>query len=181
MDEKTRIFVWGDLHWVINCDTKGKQYATALCPKQRCNCGIVKSRDSYSFGEYKYNCVKCDFSIVLDKLIEEKGNDFVTIFNSLQYKDAEIINIDGELVQVKREEKVDKDYWVDVKLSRNKKGQVQLMVLAGSKKTKEKTQLFLDPKNEKLTFDQNDDHPKCIFAKVVGVFKNSESIIKNND
>ena len=49
------------------------------------------------------------------------------------------------------------------------------MVLAGSKKQKDKTQLFLDPSNEKLTFDQNNDHPRKIFAKVIAVFKGSKS------
>jgi len=53
-----------------------------------------------------------------------------------------------------------------------------LMVLAGSKKDKDKAQLFIDPKNEKLTFDQNNDHPSEVFCKVEATFKKSVSEIK---
>ena len=105
----------------------------------------------------------------------------MTILESQKYKDAEIINIDGELVRIQRLQESDNDYWIDAKLSKNKKGEVQLMVLAGSKKSKDKTQLFLDPKNERLAFDQNNEHPTNIFAKVVGTFKNSKSEIHSSD
>ena len=149
------IYTWNGLHWEIDFNSFSEQeYATARCPKQRCN-----------------------FEIILDKSIEEKEKDFLDVLESLNYKDAEIINIDGELISVQKEEQKDKDYWIEAKLSKNKKGQVQLMVLAGSKKQKDKTQLFLDPSNEKLTFDQNNDHPKKFFAKVIAVFKDSKSEI----
>lgn len=178
MSDKERLYLWAGLHWVVNYDINGNPYYLALCPKQRCNCGLVKSKEKYSIGEYKYSCVKCDFKITLNKSIEEKSDEFEKIFESLRYKDAEIINIDGELIRVQREEQTDDDYWIDAKISKNKKGDVQLMILAGSRKTKDKTQLFLDPQNERLSFDQNNDHPTKVFSEVVAKFKNSSSIIQ---
>jgi hypothetical protein len=180
-DDNLKLYRWDGLHWNIEYDFNGNPYPYALCPKQRCHCTLIKSKDKYSIGEYKYCCVKCDFKITLNKSIEDKGSDFLRVFDSLKYKDAEIINIDGELIRVQREEKRDEDYWVDVKISKNKKGELQLMVLAGSKKSKDKTQLFLEPKHERLAFDQNNDHPRQIFAKVVGIFKNSTSEIHSKD
>ena len=109
--------------------------------------------------------------------MEDKANDFLSVRDSLKYKDAEIINIDGELIRVQRKEIKDKDYWIDVKMSKNKKDELQLMILAGSKKSKDKIQLFIDPQNERLAFDQNNEHPSKIFTKVIGIFKNSKSEI----
>lgn len=110
--------------------------------------------------------------------MKHKADHFLKILQSQKYKDAEIVNIDGDLIRIQRQEVKDSDYWIDAKISKDKKGNLQLMVLAGSKKTKDKVQLFLDPSNEKLSFDQNDSHPKEIFSKVLAIFKDSNSEIK---
>ncbi len=183
--KKPILYRWNKINWYIENilnpfsnfeDTK----AVPVCPNPACHCYLVKSTESYSIGEYKYKCINCNFKITLDKSIEEKTIDFLKIKESFKFKNAEIINIDGELIKIKNEHKTDDDYWVDVKISKNKKNEVQLMILAGSKKNKDKTQLFLEPKNEKLTFDQNNDHPLQVFTKVVAKFKNSSSEIKEN-
>ncbi|HOG15617.1 MAG TPA: GH32 C-terminal domain-containing protein, partial [Candidatus Absconditabacterales bacterium] len=127
--------------------------------------------------EYKYACAKCGLTTTLNKSIEEKGEDFLNVLYSKNYKDAEIINLDGDLIRVQREGIKDDDYRIDAKISKNKKGELQLMVLAGSKKEEDKTQLFLDPTHERLAFDQNDSHPREVFSKVVAIFKNSTSAI----
>ena len=180
--DNIQLYLWEGLHWDIDYDINGNPYSQIpLCPKQKCNCRLKKSKETYSIGEYKYNCVRCDFKITLNKSIEEKASDLIDIIESQKYKDAEIINLDGELVRVLREEQKDLDYWVDVKISKNRKDEVQLMVLAGSKKEKNKTQLFLDPQNEKVSFDQNNNHPKEIFSKVVATFKDSKTEISSDN
>ncbi len=180
--DNIQLYLWEGLHWDIDYDINGNPYSQIpLCPKQKCNCRLKKSKETYSFGEYKYNCVRCDFKITLNKSIEDKASDLIDIIESQKYKDAEIINLDGELVRVLREEQKDLDYWVDVKISKNRKDEVQLMVLAGSKKEKNKTQLFLDPQNEKASFDQNNNHPKEVFSKVVATFKDSKTEISSDN
>jgi hypothetical protein len=82
---------------------------------------------------------------------------------------------------VQREQITDPDYWADIKISKNRKGEVQLMVLAGSKKEKDKAQLFVEPKNERLAFDQNNSHPREVFAVVEATFKSSKQTIKSNE
>lgn len=51
------------------------------------------------------------------------------------------------------------------------------MVLLGSRKEKDKSQLFLEIDDQKLSFDQKDKHPKELLAKVVAEFKDSSSEI----
>ena len=173
-EEKLQLFLWEGLHWDVEYDINGNHMPFALCPKLRCNCALVKSKETYCRGEYRYCCVRCDFKITLNKTIEEKGEDFLRILEAQKYKDAEIVNIDGELIRVQREEQTDHNYWVDVKLSKNKKGEVQVMVLAGDKLERSKAQLFVDPEKERLAFDQHNDHPNKVFTKVTATFKNSE-------
>lgn len=146
-----------------------------MCPK--CRCRLSKSKEPYSMWEYKYNCIQCDFKATLNKSIEEKWQDFVNVLNAEKYKDADIVNLDWDLIRVQREWTKDDDYRIDAKISRNKKWELQLMVLAWSKKKQDKTQLFLDPTHEKFAFDQNDSHPSEIFSKVIAVFKGSTSTI----
>lgn len=173
--DKTQVILWEKIHWSL----EDNDYPLARCPKQRCNVKLKKSKEQYNIGEYKYYCPHCDFKITLNESIEDKSEDLINVIEAKKYNDAEIINIDGELIKVQREQQIDSDYWADVKISKNKKGEFQLMVLAGSKKLKDKAQLFLDPQNEKLSFDQYNNHPKEVFAKVVATFKDSQSEISS--
>ncbi len=174
-----KIYKFAKLFRSIEYDALTNREIVWLCPQ--CKCRLSKSKETYAFWEYKYKCIKCDFTITLDKSIEEKWLDFLNVLNAEKYKDAEIINLDWDLVRVQRESQKDDDYWIDAKISKNKKWQVQLMVLAWSKKEKDKAQLFLDINNERLSFDQNDTHPQRIFSKVVAIFKNSTSSIWDLD
>ena len=154
----------------------------ALCPATDCRCKLEKAKnEQYSLGEWKYKCIKCTFKITLNKSVEEKAVDVSRVIEAQQYKNAEIINLDGDSIRVSRQQIDDSDYWADVKISKNRKGEVQLMVLAGSKKEEDKTQLFIEPKNERLSFDQNNLHPREVFAKVEATFKNSKQIVKHHE
>lgn len=152
-------------------------WADALCP--HCHCEIEKSREAYNTGEYKYRCIDCDFKITLKKEINDCTRHMIKVYQAQTFKDAEIISIDNELVKVQREYEKDDDYWIDAKISKNRKGELQLMVLAGSNKEVDKTQLFIEPTNEKLSFDQNNKHPRQVFTIVEATFKNSKSKIND--
>jgi hypothetical protein len=175
--DKPKIYIWEKLHWAE--DSNAENLPIALCPSNKCNCKLIKSKESYSRGEYKYYCIKCGYKITLNKSIEEKAQEFQIVLESENYRDSDYINIDGELTKICREQKDDDNYWVDVKLSKNKKDEVQIMVLAGNKKDKSKTQLFIEPEKEKMSFDQNNEHPREVFSKVTAIFKKSSSEINN--
>jgi hypothetical protein len=180
MEDKIRIYYWNGVAWDVEFDINGEAYPPIpLCPKKNCHCSIVKSSEKYNLGEYKYKCLECDFKITFDKDIQTQGKHFLRVFETLKYKDAEMINLDGELIRLNVERlKKDPDYWIEGKLSKNKKGEKHLMVLVGSRKDNDKAQLFLDIDNERLSFDQNNSHPKEILAKVTATFKHSKASIK---
>lgn len=150
-------------------------YAVPRCPI--CRLHIEKSKESYSIGEWKYKCIDCDFKITLDDDISNIGNKVSNIIESEYVQDYDVVNLDGELVKIKNETEKDEDYWINVKISKNKENKKQLMVLIGSRKQDDKVQLFADIDNQKLSFDQNNIHPKDLLAKVVAEFKDSTSEI----
>ena len=176
-EQKIKIYCWDSLNWDIRTDGDS-EWAVAMCPKQKCSCELREVPSSFKASAYEYECIRCDFKIRLNKTIEDKSWDFLRVQESLKFKDAEIVNIDGDLIRIQRAEEKDNDYWIDAKISRNKKGELQLMVLAGSKKSGEKTQLFLDNTRQRMSFDQNDSHPRAIFTSVIGTFKDSITEIR---
>ncbi len=184
MDNNTvKIYMSGGICWDYEVDINGVPYdVIALCPKKNCHGKLIKDIGAkYKHGEWKYKCIVCDCKITLNKSIEEEGKIFLHRLESQKYKDAELIKIDDELIKLTESElKDDKDYWITAKLSENKRGNKQLMILVGSKREEDKTQLFIDIANEKLSFDQNNIHPKEIFTKVVATFKTTKSIVRKN-
>lgn len=152
----------------------------AICPK--CKCKLQEETIGWAsrIDSYKYYCLNCDFVQNFKESIHDNWRKFLIVRKAEEYKDVEIVNLDWDLVRIQREWIKDEDYRIDAKITKNKKDQLQLMVMAWSKNTKDKVQLFLDPTNEKLSFDQNDSHPKEIFAKVTATFKDSKTSMTEN-
>ncbi len=167
-----KLYKWDGVFWSIEGITNHGPIVKARCPNDRCELNMN--------SEYRttLTCPKCDFQITLNKPYHEKKEDVAKIIHSDYWKDADVVNIDGEMTKVGKEVVEDSDYWVRAYISKNIKGVKQLMVLVGSKKETDKTQLFIDIDNEKLSFDQKDKHPKEIFTKVVATFKDTEAKIE---
>ena len=51
----------------------------------------------------------------------------------------------------------------------------QLVIYAGEKGKKEKTQIFVEPEVKRLDFDRNDLHPDEVFLEVKATYKNGTS------
>ena len=169
----SKLYKWAGVLWSYEGFVKGfGSIVKCRCPKDRCELNINP--------KYKtlLSCPKCDFHIELDKSSYDMEEDALKIIVSDYWKDSEVVNIDGEMVKVGKEVVEDPDYWVKAYISKSIKGVKQLMVLVGSKNETDKTQLFLDIDNEKLSFDQKDKHPKEILAKVIAEFKESKSEIE---
>jgi hypothetical protein len=52
----------------------------------------------------------------------------------------------------------------------------RLVVYAGEKGRKEKTQVFVEPDIKRLAFDQNDIHPSEVFVKLEATFRDGTQI-----
>lgn len=178
---KPKLFIWRGINWQVQIYDFGTEVAIGRCPKNRCSCRLqpISGKAPDIDLKYSYECINCDFSIKLAKPIENLGADFIEVMNARDFIDAEIVNIDGDQIRVARKKDTDDDYWVDAKISKNNKGEVQLMVLAGSKKSGNKAQLFLYPNTERYSFDQNNDHPTDVFSVVEATFKKSVVEITN--
>ena len=87
------------------------------------------------------------------------------------------VNLDDQLITIAKEELKDTDYWVRAKVTESKAG-TRLIVWAGSRSKKNKTQLFVEPELKRMGFDQNDDNPTEVFAKVEAIFKNGKTTIE---
>ncbi len=173
------LYRWQGVFWSYDGFVKGSgAVIRARCPKDRCELDTSHGSKSIVF------CPKCDFKTKLNRDLYQAKKDACKIMEADYFKDAEIINVDGEMIKIGKEVIKDKDYWVEAKISKDCKGTKQLMILVGGRKGEDKTQLFLDIDNEKLAFDQNNKHPKEIFTKVVATFKQTEAQIstkKNKD
>lgn len=177
-----KLYLIYGLNWDVTFSSLGEPlHAVALCPKRKCNCRLASTSENFVMGEWKFKCVKCGNIPVLTKSLENTRDDVLRVVDSYRYSDAEVINIDGERIPVQRQVVRDGDYWVRTSIARNNKDEVQLMVLAGSKKDKNKTQLFLHPENERFAFDQNDSHPREVFASIIATFKNSKVEMATKD
>lgn len=177
LDRYNNIYEWKGLRWRLDAYTNGFK---ALCSASKCNCEITYKYSYYSdgFEYYIYQCPKCSHKYTLDRYVNEMSEDLSKVLRSHQFENSEVINIDGELIKIGESHKEeDEDYWVRVKLSRNKKDQLQLMVLIGEKGEEEKVQLFIEPATERLSYDQKNMHPSELLSRVVATFKESKTTI----
>lgn len=101
---------------------------------------------------------------------------------SKNLKDADIVDLDGYQVPIVKAVPPEKDseYWAEVRINDTKRGK-QLVVYAGKRGDADKTQMFLDLENDKITFDQNNMHPNDVFTKVTADFRSGKSATLEQD
>lgn len=100
---------------------------------------------------------------------------FLAAIEAANLKDAEIVDVDGYQIPIAKSTTPvkDSDYWVEARINDTKRGK-QLVVYAGKRGNDDKTQIFIDPKNDKISFDQNNIHPNDVFAKIVAEFRSGK-------
>lgn len=177
---------WEIMQWNRHDPYSDELYAKPRCPIKTCHCEIVSNNDIWAGNVRKFGCkcsnIDCSFELDLDEDLKRKWEYLIVILEGKEYENYSLIDLDWELIPINERKKIiDGDYWLDAKISTNKKWEKQLMVLAWSKKSKDKTQLFLDSSNEKLWFDQNDTHPREVFSQVTATFKNSNTKLDNKE
>ncbi len=141
-----------------------------------CKEHMIKTDDDY--GEYGFpvSSVTCPeghtihFSTQPDeikKLISRR-------LESKMYQDADYFDIDGYLVPASKEDEVkvgDSEYFAKAQVKNSEKKGVQVVVYAGKKGQKDKAQIFIDPENRKMTFDQTNLNPNDVFVKLEATFR----------
>ncbi len=96
---------------------------------------------------------------------------FEATLKSVDLKDADIVDIDGYQVPIAKATPPVKDdeYWVEARINDTKRGK-QLVVYAGRRGAKDKAQIFIDPENDKISFDHNNIHPSDVFVRLTAEF-----------
>ena len=133
----------------------------------------------------KLKCPEGPHIIVLDRTPGEIREYIRRKIESKKYQEAKYFDIDGYLVPASKEAKVKTesgDYFVTTQVMNSEKKGEQIVIYAGKKGAKYKSQIFIDPKHGKITFDQNDINPKDIFVKIEATFRDgSKASIKAAD
>jgi hypothetical protein len=169
-----KLHLWNELLW----DAEGAD-AYAYCPEHRMkleimdNLGNLWSQDNPPTTVHLYLLCPTD-----EKRFPLPNNSFWVLqrrfdaaLESASLKDAEIVDVDGYQVPIAKATPPakDKEYWAEVRINDTKRGK-QLVVYAGKRGSSDKTQIFIDPENDKISFDQNNIHPNDVFTKVIAEF-----------
>lgn len=177
-------YIWVDgIKWWVIVGENGKTYQP-LCPQHHMrlrpviiteyNQRLRKHVPLSSSKSLELECLEGSHHIEMlreysrqEKYVGDKID--AQIFEKMTY-----INLDDTAVPVAKEELRNTDWWVKAKVTDSKAG-TRLIVWAGSKAAKNKTQLFVEPALKRLSFDQHDDHPTEVFTKIEATFKGGHS------
>ena len=160
---------------------------TIICAKHKL---VVDEEIEYDgFGSpmptMNLECLEGPHTIVLDRTQGEIREYIRRKIESKKYQEAKYFDIDGYLVPASKEAKVKTesgDYFVTTQVMNSEKKGEQIVIYAGKKGAKYKSQIFIDPKHGKITFDQNDINPKDVFVKIEATFRDgSKASIKAAD
>lgn len=182
-------YIWVDgIKWWVFPGTNGIRNFQAICPEHNLRLRpVIRSeysstyRRSVSLSESRANELECLEGNHRLKLPREYGKQEKYVGDKIDaqfFEKMTFINLDDAAIPVAKEQLKDSDYWVRAKVTDSKSG-TRLIVWAGSKAKKNKTQLFVEPSLKRLSFDQNDDHPTEVFTKVEATFvDNEQTVIK---
>jgi hypothetical protein len=176
-----KLHVWKDLLWGVKA---GRVYA--YCPVHRIELDLRdKDGDIYAqhavnassqYAPYLFVCPSdsAGFSVP-GGLASTARRRFAAALESLSLRDAEIVDLDGYQVPIAKAkpDKKDDTFWVEARINETKRGK-QVVIYAGERGASDKSQIFIDSENEKITFDQNNIHPNDVFTKVVADFKSGK-------
>jgi hypothetical protein len=170
-----KLYLWRDLLW-----DEGVQDPQAYCAEHRIKLDILDElgnlwgQDNPSSGDHLNLVCPTDGKQypIPEGSYWTLQRQYLATLESLNMKDAEIVSIDGYQIPIVKSDTPVKDteYWAQVRINDTKRGK-QLVVYAGKRGDADKTQIFIDTENDKITFDQNNMHPNDVFTKLIADFR----------
>ncbi len=166
------------IKWWIATTTTGGRTAVPLCPQHNIrldpqpgtyfsrSAGYLKKANSTA---KTLLCEEGQHKFEINREYEKEQAFVLNKVDAKAFEKMSVLNLDDEAVPVASQELKDTNYWVKAKVTTSKAG-TRLLVWAGDKTAKNKTQLFIEPSLKRLSFDQNDDHPMEVFAKIEATF-----------
>ena len=152
---------------------RGKTHPEPYCPKHR----LQMDADTIDYSNFnavydRLKCMECPSHYIIPRDINEERKYISRKLESKELKHLKILNLDDEAIPI-AEDKVsseDGKYFVKAILTDSRIGQ-RLVVYAGEKGKKEKSQIFIEPSIKRLAFDQKDIHPSEVFVKLEATFE----------
>lgn len=149
----------------------------AVCPDHHLDLIASASRTAPDvMGDYKF--LHCDEGHVykMPRLLGDERKYVLRKIDSIALRKLDTIDLDGELTPIAKEKVQSSDgkYFLAAQIMESKRG-IQVVVYAGEKGRKNKTQIFVEPEIKRLAFDQKDLNPTEVFAKVKATFSDGSS------
>lgn len=160
------------IKWWITNDHRGLRSPQPLCPKHFLRMQSLKSfADQFLSDSILLKCEDCTQIYKLPRGFDKEKQYVLNKVDSMVFKKMKFINIDNEATPIAEHKISSKDskYFVTSVLTESTVG-LRLIVYAGEKGKKDKTQIFIEPSIKRLAFDQKDQHPTEVFAKLEATF-----------
>lgn len=160
-----------DIKWWITENDKGSRYPQPICPQHdiRLYPPISNAQNSWGEASKTLSCDEGPHLFQLSRVFVRQRRFVIDKVDAKVFSTKTFVTIDDEIIPVAREKLKDSPYWVDAKVTKSKSG-TRLIIWAGNRERKDKTQLFIEPELKKLSFDQNDTHPNDVFTIVEAKF-----------
>lgn len=171
------------IKWWITKSKTGDRLAVPLCPDHDLRMTTLAEgqvRNSYNTGWRKRLSVEalkleCAEGPHFFEIPREYTKEQQYVYNRIDakiFKSMQIVDLDGELTPIAKEKlkSPDEKRFVTAQLMESKRG-LQLVIYAGEKGSKKKTQIFIEPKIKRLAFDQKDLDPSDIFTELKATFR----------
>lgn len=188
MDQEDKLKRIDGIKWWISI-VNGLRVPVPLCPQHNLRLepkpghsyyhNISRPRPTTTATELE--CAEGPHSFHIPRQFGQEISYVINKADALIFEKMKVQNFDDELIPVASEELKDSSYWIRSKITDSKAG-TRLIIWAGDRSKHNKTQLFIEPELKRLSFDQNDDHPTEVFAKVEVTFAdNIKASIKDEE
>ena len=163
------------IKWWVSTGMNGVRYSQPLCPIHDLRLRPIKdlySRDyNYMSNSHSLKCEDCGKLHIIPRKLSSEQQYVIDKVDAKVFKSMKFINLDNEAIPIAEDKKSSKDgkYFVTALLTESKTGK-RLVVYAGERGKKEKTQIFVEPEIKRLSFDQKDLHPTEVFTKLEATF-----------
>lgn len=150
-----------------------------LSPKKGYYKGVY---DEYSRNAHYLECQECKQLFSLPRDYSQEKQYVLDKIDAKIFKNLRFINLDDEAIPIAEDKKSSEDdkFFVTSRLMKSKTG-LRLIVYAGEKGKKEKTQIFVEPEIKRLSFDQKDLYPTDVFTKLEATFSDGTKGIISKD
>jgi hypothetical protein len=168
----------------VNATGKVKDEVEAICPVHSM---VLTPSDSdvsvnvngestvrCSDGQYLY----CDegHMFTMPRIFSQERAYVRKRLEAVAYSKMETLNLDDEAIPIAKEKikSDDNRYFITSQLMESKRG-LQVVVYAGEKGKKQKTQIFIEPEVKRLAFDLKDLHPNEVFVEMKATFNDGST------